>query len=369
MVLVLVSGAVAFTALAMVQDGRVSLMGTYEKRLPSQQQLSRLDFPWAAPSEFNDPFGIYGENEFSDVYDPWNAHAYHPKSEGAMYGFEPNGDGLSGFHDEVGSLYSPQACIPQTYSDLPAGYICTSATRGVYALDPYGNMYGRRIQWKLRKILEDEEAASVKTAKQVPGMFAFHHHNHWVSPMDWLEPSLLPNASVCQELVGGFYAAISSPLSEDLANATALLDDKFVYSGSDVALVPGCVADVPPGYQVQGAEVWAKAFAKTVNAFGNSTSELYGNVSCTPQRNQNNKLLPTMKCLAHHQCTFMLKSIADSTGEPVTLEGPIVDTFVFDTEGRIVALKSEFDPKHFTVMGKNSTQLSDDEAKEVMAAS
>ena len=86
------------------------------------------------------------------------------------------------------------------------------------------------------------------------------------------------------------------------------------------------------------------------------------------QRNELNKLLPTMLCLAHHHCTFQLKSITNSSDMPVTLEGAIVDTIVFNTEGKIVAMKSEFDPKHFYVQGKNLTKASNDDAKAIMSA-
>lgn len=358
-------GAVAFTAVSLLQGGQVSLMQLVWRRAPAQQ-LYRTDYPWGASSGGNDPFG-YGKNEFSSSWDKLN-DPFAPSAAGFGYGFEPELQTPLGGIGDGYPLYSPEACIPQTYSEMPPGYICSSPTNGVYALDTYGNMYGRRIQWKLRKILQSEESSAERTASHVPDMVKHRHHFNWVSPMDWFEPTLLPNASVCQELVNGFYEAISSPMSSDLVNATEFLDPNFVYSGSDVALVPGCVADVPAGYKVKGSEAWAEAYTKTVDAFGNTTSELYGNVSCTPQRNDLNKLLPTMLCVANHHCTFELKSITNSTGMLVTLEGSIVDTLVFNTEGKIVAMKSEFDPKHFYVQGKNLTKASDSDAKVTMSA-
>ena len=358
-------GVAAFAAVTMLQGRRVSLLDVVLRRAP-RQQLYRSDYPWASGSGGSDPFG-YGKNEFSNSFDALE-DPFAPSAAGFGYGFEPELNTPLGGAGDGYPLYSPEACIPQTYSEMPPGYICSSPTNGVYALDPYGNLYGRRIQWKLRKILQSEEASAVNTARHVPDMVKHRHHFNWISPMDWLEPSLLPNASTCQALVEGFYEAISSPMSEDLVNATEFLDDNFLYSGSDVALVPGCVADVPPGYKVKGSENWAAAYTKTVNAFGNTTSELYGNVSCTPQRNELNKLLPTMLCVANHHCTFALKSITNSTGMPVTLEGSIVDSIVFNTEGKIIAIKSEFDPKHFYVQGKNWTKASDDDAKVVMTA-
>jgi len=365
LVLGVLCGAVAFTAVTMLQGGRTSLMELVLRRAP-RQQLSGTDYPWTTGSGGSDPFG-FGKNEFSDSWDA-SSDPFGPSAAGLGYGFEPSLETPLGGIGDGYPLYSPEACIPQTYTEMPPGYICSSPTNGVYALDPYGNLYGRRIQWKLRKILQSEESSAERTARHVPDMVTHRHHFNWVSPMDWFEPHLLPNASVCQELTEGFYEAISSPMSEDLVNATAFLDDNFVYSGSDVALVPGCVADVPPGYKVRGSEAWAEAYTKTVEAFGNTTSELYGNVSCTPQRNDLNKLLPTMLCLAHHHCTFQLKSITNSSDMPVTLEGAIVDTIVFNTEGKIIAMKSEFDPKHFYMQGKNLTKASNDDAKAIMTA-
>ena len=324
----LLCSVVAFSAITRMQGGqagrRLSLMElvlrspTPQQVYPgwaqklSAQKLSRYDYPWTRPSGGNDPFGFGTEQE-----DPYSSVA------GIGYGFEPELDSPIGGIGDGYPLYSPEACIPQTFAEMPPGYICSSPTNGAYALDPYGNLYGRRIQYKLRKFLQGEEGAAERTARSVPEMTKHTHHFNWVSPMDWFEPHLLPNASVCQELVNGFYAAISSPMSEDLVNATAFLDDNFVYSGSDVALVPGCVADVPPGYKVRGAKAWAKAYARTVVAFGNTSSVLSGNVSCIPQRNKLNKLLPTMKCVAHHHCIFELKSITNSSGLLVTLEGNI----------------------------------------------
>jgi len=342
-------GAVAFTAVSFLQglQGRqMSLMQLVWRRAPAQQ-LYRTDYPWGTGAGGNDPFG-YGKNEFSSSWDE-PTDPFAPSAAGLGYGFEPELQTPLGGIGDGYPLYSPEACIPQTYSEMPPGYICSSPTNGVYALDMYGNLYGRRIQWKLRNILQSEESSAERTASHVPDMAKHRHHFNWVSPMDWFEPHLLPNASVCQELVNGFYEAISSPMSSDLANATEFLDPNFVYSGSDVALVPGCVADVPAGYKVKGSEAWADAYTKTVNAFGNTTSELLGNVSCRPQRNELNQLLPTMLCVANHLCTFELKSITNSTGMLVTLEGSIVDTLVFNTEGKILAIKSEFDPKHFYV--------------------
>jgi hypothetical protein len=351
---------VAFAAVTMLQEQRVSLLDVVLRRPPRQQLRYSADYPWRTGSGGSDPFG-YGKNEFSSSFDALE-DPFAPSAEGFGYGFEPE---LGGIGDGY-PMYSPEACIPQTYTELPPGYICSSPTNGVYALDPYGNLYGRRIQWKLRKILQNEEASAANTVRHVPDMVKHRHHFNWISPMDWLEPHLLPNVSTCQALVEGFYEAISSPMSEDLVNATEFLDDNFIYSGSDVALVPGCVADVPPGYKVKGAQHWAAAYAKTVGAFGNTTSELYGNVSCHPQRNELNKLLPTMLCVANHHCTFALKSITNSSNMPVTLEGSIVDSIVFNTEGKIIAIKSEFDPKHFYVQGKNWTKASDDDAKAAM---
>ena len=53
---------------------------------------------------------------------------------------------------------------------------------------------------------------------------------------------------------------------------------------------------------------------------------------------------------------------------PVTLEGAIVDTMFFSTEGKIISMKSEFDPKHFHVQGKNLTKALNDDAKAIMSA-
>ena len=239
--------------------GGQQLLG--EQRIP-QQQLYRTDYPWTTASGGSDPFG-FGKNEFSDSFGT-GSDPFAPSAEGFGYGFEPELETPLGGIGDGYPLYSPEACIPQTYTEMPPGYICSSPTNGVYALDPYGNLYGRRIQWKLRKILQSEESSAERTARHVPDMVKHRHHFNWISPMDWFEPHLLPNASVCQELTEGFYEAISTPMSEDLVNATAFLDDNFVYSGSDVALVPGCVADVPPGYKVRGSQAWADAYAKTV---------------------------------------------------------------------------------------------------------
>ena len=358
----------AFVAVANVQDTRLSVLEVVMRPAP-RSQLVRFGNQWPAPA----PAGASedlgnGKDEFADSWDAYE-DLMGTSASGGGYGFEPELPLGGVVGDEIGSLYSPDSCIPQTYSELPPGYICTLPTKGVFALDPYGNLYGRRVQWKLRRIVASEEAVAKNAAQHAPNLGVRQHHFHWVSPMDWLEPMLLPNASVCQELVMGWYDAISSPMSADLVNATAFIDDhRFVYSGSDVALVPGCVADVPAGYKVVGAEPWASAFAKTVAAFGKTTSELVGNVSCAPQRNQANRLQPTMVCVAHHDCMFELRNVANASGLPVSLQGPILDTFAINADGKIVALKSEFDPEHFVVAGRNTTKASNDDAKASMAA-
>ena len=45
-----------------------------------------------------------------------------------------------------------------------------------------------------------------------------------------VEPSLLPNATECQDLIVAFYDLISSPNSENLTNATDLFSEDFSYS-------------------------------------------------------------------------------------------------------------------------------------------
>lgn len=88
-------------------------------------------------------------------------------------------------------------------------------------------------------------------------------HGHWVHPLKWFEPAMLPNETTCQvpspinrhlllpittippssvsllltsecgfislqEVIEAFYEAISAPMATDLTNATELLADDFV---------------------------------------------------------------------------------------------------------------------------------------------
>lgn len=77
-----------------------------------------------------------------------------------------------------------------------------------------------------------------------------------------------------------------------------------------------------------------EAMGKTVDAFGNITSTLEGNATCTPDR-QKDLLRPLMFCVAKHICTFELKSMTNSSGLPVTLQGEMVDSIWINSELQI----------------------------------
>jgi len=118
-----------------------------------------------------------------------------------------------------------------------------------------------------------------------------------------------------------------------------------------------------PSHQLVGPDAWATAFGQTVDAFGNITSSLAGNISCKPVKNPKDALEPYMFCVAKHICTFELKSVSNSSGLPVTLEGEIMDTVWINGEGHIVKLHSDFDPRFFHVEGQNSTAPEDKDAE------
>lgn len=253
-------------------------------------------------------------------------------------------------------MYSAESCIPQPFADMPPGYVCSTSGYGFYVLDPYGNVYGRRVQDMVKARLGEESEAVARVNAAIGDKEKFRdmttEHGHWVHPLKWFEPAMLPNETTCQEVIEAFYEAISSPMAEDLTNATELLADDFEYSGSRVALVPGCVPDVAPTYKAMGAEQWAAGMEKTVNAFGNSTSMLSGNATCEPERQEEDLLEPLMHCTAVHVCHFELKTMTNSSGLPVTLEGEMEDHIWINGEGQIVRMHTDFNPKHFHVLAE-----------------
>ena len=67
-------------------------------------------------------------------------------------------------------------------------------------------------------------------------------------------------------------------------------------------------------------------------------STLDGNATCTPARQKNNLLEPLMHCVAMHVCHFELKTLTNSTGLPVTLEGDMEDHIWINGQGQIVKM-------------------------------
>jgi hypothetical protein len=316
-----------------------------------QQQLEfGLEDPWVGISRAAsgpDPW----EMSYPEEHRFWSE--FHRPNTG--YGFDtdiPGGDAIP--------MYNPDACVPMPYDDLPPGYLCSSPEYGVFALDVYGNVYNRRVQQRVQARVEASEAEAQRVAEASGEIQAerrkSYEYANWVSPMSWVEPSLLPNETQCQDVILAFYDGISSPNNANLSNTTALFAEDFSYSQTHIGLVPGCIADLPPGAGSVGAEEWAESFAKTVSGFGNTTSELVGNATCVPERQvaqglEEALMFPLMRCEAVHKCTFELKNMLNETGAPVTLEGEITDTVYIDTEGKIFKIKSVFEPSQFTVLG------------------
>lgn len=99
-------------------------------------------------------------------------------------------------------------------------------------LDPYGNAYARRVQESMKKRMKEESEAVSRVNAAIEEKQKFRDvttaHGHWVEPLKWFEPAVLPNQTTCQEVIEAFYEAISSPMAGDLTNATELLSDDFV---------------------------------------------------------------------------------------------------------------------------------------------
>ncbi|EKX40895.1 hypothetical protein GUITHDRAFT_164575 [Guillardia theta CCMP2712] len=309
---------------------------------------SEDSFPW---NELNSPFDYRYQGRQSPLQGYSSEYGYEIEKPDPLEAYGGNWP-----------LYSPEACIPQTFPELPQGFICSSDDYGVFLLDPYGNLYGRGIQERLRRVLAAERESIERVDAKIPEKAEERHRANWVSPLSWVEPSLLPNQTECEEVIKSFYEFTSSPMVDDLSNATSLLSKDFAFSSTDVALVPGCVAETN-GKLLVGPDAWATAFGQTVDAFGNITSSLAGNISCKPVKNPKDALEPYMFCVAKHICTFELKSVSNSSGLPVTLEGEIMDTVWINGEGHIVKLHSDFDPRFFHVEGQNSTAPEDKDAE------
>lgn len=257
-------------------------------------------------------------------------------------------------------------------------------------LDPYGSLYNRRIQWKTREMVrhmsaedeqkiadgkfgdedvdgaampsgphssEERETANEEKPKE-ENVIPAAPKRSWSAPWMWMRTSLLPNITVCEEAVEGFYDAISSPNKENMTDAKSFLSNDFVYQGPKSPLLPACIAAVGGGKQTVGPDAWAEKFTESTLAFGASNSTL-GGIMCKPV-NTRRPLEPMMKCVAKHLCVFELLHLKDKDGENVTLAGEILDTFYFNREGEIAWLRSDTQASDFKVQHHSEAGPSQD---------
>lgn len=68
--------------------------------------------------------------------DPWELKPWERESYGmaSQYGFELEPTDEPGPMGGAWPLYSPEACVPQPFADMPPGYICTSTGYGIYVV-------------------------------------------------------------------------------------------------------------------------------------------------------------------------------------------------------------------------------------------
>ena len=68
--------------------------------------------------------------------DPWELKPWERESYGlgSQYGFDLEPVEEPGPFGGGWPLYSPEACVPQPFADMPAGYLCTSTGYGIYVV-------------------------------------------------------------------------------------------------------------------------------------------------------------------------------------------------------------------------------------------